>query len=183
MCIVEFHKDLIPSGPSADGMTTLWDDIVHVVDLTRYLCGGRIEAVHAYRDSPFTNWPSCYNAMVRYDNGSTAIISGNRTSGGRFLRAEMHGREIGAYMDDLPGSVRFMEDNSAQVLIKGSELSGSTDDMTFDGMLEMHRHFLACARDNKPATSSFDDAVETMRLVAQIEQGKSVTREFAGVAE
>ena len=184
MCIVEFHKDLIPSGPSADGMTTLWDDIVHIVDLSRFLCGGRVEAVHAFRDAPFTNWPSCYNAMVRYDNGATAMISGNRTSGGRVMRAEMHGREIGAYLDDLPASVRFLEDNApTPIHLLGAELSGSTDVATYDGTLEMHRHFLACARENKPATSSLDDAVETMRLVAQIEQGKSITRELAGAVE
>src|SRR5207247_1488151 len=50
MCVLQFHKDLLPEGPSKDGMTTLWDDVVHVVDLARYLCGGRVADVHAYRD-------------------------------------------------------------------------------------------------------------------------------------
>ncbi len=173
MCIVEFHKDLLLSGPSPDGMTTLWDDVVHIVDLARYLCGGRVEAVHAYRDRLFADWPSCYNALVRFDNGSTAIISGNRTSGGRFLRVEAHGREIGAYMDDLPRSVRFLTDNSrVPEEVTGAQLSGSDELPTYEGVLEMHRHFLACLREGRSATSSIDDALETMRLVERIEQGR-----------
>jgi virulence factor len=182
MCLVEFHKDLLPSGPSPDGMTTLWDDVVHVVDLARYLCGGRVEAVHAYRDRLFADWPSCYNALVRFDNGATAIVSGNRTSGGRFLRVEAHGREISAYMDDLPRSVRFLTDNTGVAEeITGAQLSGSDDSPTYEGVLEMHRHFLACLREGRPATSSIDDALETMRLVERIEQGRGAEVALASV--
>jgi virulence factor len=172
MCVLQFHKDLIPSGPSKDGMTTLWDDVVHVVDLARYLCGGQVDEVHAYRDSPFTDWPSLYNALVRFDNGATALISGNRTSGGRFLRAEAHGREIGAYMDDLPRSVRFLQDNAREPeLITAADLTGADEMHVWEGVVAMHRHFLDCARKNQPATSSLDDALETMRLCTRIEQG------------
>lgn len=182
MCVVEFHKDLLPAGPSPDGMTTLWDDVVHVVDMARYLCGGRVEAVHAYRDKLFADWPSCYNALVRFDNGATAIITGNRTSGGRFLRVEAHGREIGAYMDDLPRSVRFLtDDTGVPEELTGAQLSGLDDQPSYDGVLEMHRHFLSCLRDGKPVVSSIEDALETMRLVEQIEQGRGAERALASV--
>src|SRR5207245_350705 len=86
--------------------------------------------------------------------------------------AEAHGREIGAYMDDLPRAVRFLQDNAREPEeILGSQLSGSDEERTYDGVVEMHRHFLERARKNQPATSSFDDALETMRLCARIEQG------------
>jgi predicted dehydrogenase len=179
MCILQFHKDLLPSGPSKDGMTTLWDDVVHIVDLARYLCGGKVADVHAYRDFLFTDastpgghWPSCYNALVRFDNGATAMISGNRTSGGRFMRAEAHGREIAAYMDDLPTSVRFQTDNKPErETLTGAQLVGEQEERVWDGVLAMHEHFLECVRANKPATSSIEDALESMRLCAAIEQG------------
>jgi predicted dehydrogenase len=171
-CVLQFHKDLVPSGPSKDGMTTLWDDVVHVVDLVRYLCGGEVADVHAYRDFHFTTWPSCYNALVRFGNGATALISANRTSGGRFMRAEVHGREIAAYMDDLPRGVRFQSDNAPlEPEVLGAALAGSSDVCTWDGVLEMHRHVLACARENRPPTSSLADALETMRLCMRIEAG------------
>jgi predicted dehydrogenase len=181
MCILEFHKDLIPSGPSADGMTTLWDDMVHIVDMARHLCGGPVADVHAYRDHHFTTWPSCYNALVRFENGSTAILSGNRTTGGRFLRAEAHGREIAAYMDNVPHSVRFQADNGPVEEVLGSELSGSDEAQTYEGVVEMHRHFLASLRDGRPAISHIDDAIETMRLVTRIEQGQEAGLRLATV--
>ena len=176
MCTVDFHKDLLPTGPSKDGMTTLWDDVVHVVDLARYLCGGRVSAIHAYRDTFFADFPNCYNALVRFNTGATALISGNRTSGGRFMRAEAHGREIAAYMDDLPESVRFLADNAKEPeLVTGAQLVGSAETRTWDGTLEMHRHFLECVREGRPPTSVFEDALETMRLTEQIERSANLT--------
>jgi virulence factor len=175
LCLLEFHKDLVPSGPSKDGMTTLWDDVVHWVDLARFMCGGKVQEVHAYRDFLFTDWPSCYNAMIRFDNGATAIISANRTSGGRVLRAEAHGREIAAYMDDVPKSVKFLADNAREYEeVTGAQLAGSDEERTYEGVLEMHRHFLDCVRENKPATSHIEDALETMKLCMLIEQGGRV---------
>lgn len=176
MCLVEFHKDLVPSGPSKDGMTTLWDDVVHVVDMVRFMCRGKVEEVHAYRDFMLgTTWPSCYNALIRFDNGATAIVTANRTSGGRMMRFEAHGREIAAYMDDVPRSVKFLADNAREYEeITGAQLSGSDEERSYEGILEMHRHFLACLREGTPATSSIEDALETMRLCARIEQGARV---------
>jgi virulence factor len=175
LCVLEFHKDLVPSGPSKDGMTTLWDDVVHWVDMARFMCGGKVAEVHAYRDFHFTSWPSSYNALIRFDNGATALLTANRTSGGRVLRAEVHGREIAAYMDDVPASVKFLQDDAKQYeVVTGPQLSGSDEPRSYEGVLEMHRHFLACLRDGKPATSNVDDALETMRLCALIEQGGRV---------
>lgn len=172
MCLVEFHKDLLGQSASPWGVSTLWEDIVHVVDLARYLCGGRVVAVRSYRDTHFADWANCYNALVRFDNDATAVITGNRSSGGRFLRVEAHGREIGAYMDDLPRSVRFLEDSTREEEVAGAQLSGSTEECTYEGILDMHRHFLECLRAGKPALTSLEDALETMRLVDLIERGQ-----------
>ena len=175
LCVLEFHKDLLPSGPSKDGMTTLWDDVVHWVDMARFMCGGKVAEVHAYRDFLFADWPSNYNALIRFDNGATALLTANRTSGGRVLRAEAHGREIAAYMDDVPASVKFLQDDAKEYeVVTGPQLSGSDELRSYDGVLEMHRHFLACLREGKPATSNVEDALETMKLCALIEQGGRV---------
>jgi predicted dehydrogenase len=69
MCLVEFHKDMVGQPAPPWGVSTLWEDIVHVVDLARYLCGGRAVAVQAYRDARGTDWPNVYNALVRFDTG------------------------------------------------------------------------------------------------------------------
>ncbi|HZQ99552.1 MAG TPA: Gfo/Idh/MocA family oxidoreductase [Chloroflexota bacterium] len=172
MCVVEFHKDMVGRPAPPWGVSTLWEDVVHVVDLARYLCGGAVQAVHSYRDQLFADWPNCYNALVRFDNGATALITGNRSSGGRFLRAEAHGRGIGAYMDDFPRGVRFLADDAKEYeTVRAADLAGSDEIHVQEGVVAMHRHFLDCIRGGQRATSHVEDARETMRLVDAIERG------------
>ena len=171
MCVVEFHKHMLGLGASPWGVSTLWEDVVHVVDLARYLAGGRAVAVHAYRDQRGTDWPNVYNALVRFDTGATALITGNRSSGGRFLRVEAHGLGIAAYMDDFPSALTVLADNAPTLEeTTGVQLAGSTEAADYDGLMATHRHFLACVREGRPALTSLDDALETMRLVDWIER-------------
>ncbi len=51
MCVLEFHKHMLGLAGPPYGLSTLWEDIVHIVDLARYLAGGRVTAVQAYRDA------------------------------------------------------------------------------------------------------------------------------------
>lgn len=174
-CVGEFHKDLITSGPPPYGVTTLWDDAVHAVDYVRFLCGGQATAVHAYVDQHFTDWPNSFNALLRFSTGATALLAANRSAGGRFMRFEAHGREISAYMDDFPATVRFVADDGAtDETLTSEQLAGSDVKQVFDGVVEMHRHYLGCIREGRPTpqTASLEDALETMRLVRRIEQGE-----------
>lgn len=173
LCLAEFHKDLVQSGPPPYGVTTLWDDAVHAVDYARFLCGGHVTAVHSYVDRHFVDWPNSFNALIRFSPGATAVLTANRSAGGRFMRFEAHGREITAYMDDFPATLRIIADDGAvKETLTAKELAGSEVSQVYDGVLEMHRHFLECVRTDTPATSSLDDALETMRLVARIEAGE-----------
>jgi virulence factor len=173
LCLAEFHKDLLQSGPPFYGVTTLWDDAVHAVDLARFLCGGEVSAVHAYAEAPFTDWPTDFNALLRFRSGATALLTASRSTGGRFMRFEAHGRELAAYMDDFPARVRFVsEDGKQSEELSGAQLSGSEVGRTYDGVLEMHRHFLESIRTGQPATSTLEDALQTMRLVQRIERAE-----------
>lgn len=173
LCVAEFHKDLVQSGPPPYGVTTLWDDAVHAVDYARFLCGGEVTAVHAYVDRHFVDWPNSFNALIRFSTGATTVLAANRSAGARFMRFEAHGREITAYMDDFPATLRIIADDGAiKETFTAKEMAGSDVSQVYDGVLEMHRHFLECVRENRPATSSLEDALETMRLVARIEAGE-----------
>lgn len=87
-----------------------------------------------------------------------------------------------AYIDELPRSVRFLIDNSGVAEeVTGAQFSGTDDPPTYEGVVEMYRHFLACLRDGRPATSSIDDALETMWLVERIEQGRGAEVTLAAV--
>jgi predicted dehydrogenase len=173
LCVAEFHKDLVQSGPPPYGVTTLWDDAVHAVDYARFLCGGEVTAVHSVVDHNFVDWPNGFNALIRFSTGATTLLTANRSAGGRMMRFEAHGREITAYMDDFPALLHVVADDGAineRFTAKG--LANSDVSQVYDGVLEMHRHFLECVRASRPATSSLQDAQETMRLVARIEQGE-----------
>ena len=173
LCVAEFHKDLVKSGPPPYGVTTLWDDAVHAVDYARYLCGGDVTAVHSYVDEHFVDWPNSFNALIRFSTGATTVLTANRSAGGRFMRFEAHGREITAYMDDFPETLRFVADDGAiKETLSAKQMAGSEVSQVYDGVLEMHRHFLDCVRQDRSATSSLEDALETMRLVARIEAGE-----------
>jgi predicted dehydrogenase len=178
MCLVEFHKDMLAHKEPPWGVSTLWEDIVHVVDLARYLAGGRAIAVHAYRDAHASTWPNTYNALVRFDSGATAIITGNRSSGGRVLRVEAHGYGIGAYLDAFPAAVRFLADNATTMEeVTAAELidTDAPESYVAEGVLEAHRHFLTSVRTGQPALTSLGDALETMRLVDWIERVGAAT--------
>jgi virulence factor len=173
LCVAEFHKDLVGAGPPPYGVTTLWGDALHAVDLARFLCGGEATAVHAYADRHFVDWPNSSPALIRFATGATAVLAANRSAGARFLRFEAHGRELTAYMDDFPSALRIVADDGAlKESLSAAQLAGSDVPQAYDGVLEMHRHVLACVRSNTPATSSLEDALQTMRLVARIEQGE-----------
>ena len=176
MCLVEFHKDMVtrPEGRKRPQTSTLVDDLVHVVDLCRHLCGGQVDEtpeVHVLHDQfGGAEWPNCYNAVVRFASGAHGVISGNRSSGGRVLRVELHGNGIGCYIDPLPDRMRILADNGrTDTTVTGAELAGSEDEPAYEGILEAHRHFVACLRENTQPLTDVRDVLGTMRLVALLE--------------
>jgi predicted dehydrogenase len=173
LCVAEFHKDLVQSGPPPYGVTTLWDDAVHAVDFARFVCGGEVTTVHAFVDHHFVDWPNGFHALIRFSSGATTVLTANRSAGARFMRFEVHGREITAYLDDFPATLRLVADDGAlQEMHTARELAGSEVPQASDGVLEMHRHILHGVRTNTPSRSPLEDALETMRLVARLEAGE-----------
>ncbi|HRW10980.1 MAG TPA: Gfo/Idh/MocA family oxidoreductase [Caldilineaceae bacterium] len=166
--VATFNKQLL--GEEARVFTTtLWNDVTHIVDLVRYMAGGEATEVTAYRDSFGSPHRNCYTALIRFDNGVTGAIFGNRASGGRVLRSELHGVGVGCYMD-IPGSIEIYEDNQRSVM-GGWEVDGvaEADSYLYEGTYTMHQHFLECIRTGQVPSSDLRDAIHTIRLVDQIE--------------
>ncbi|SVD38872.1 uncharacterized protein METZ01_LOCUS391726, partial [marine metagenome] len=109
-----FNKQQL-GGDGKEFSTTLWNDVVHIVDLLRYMAGGEASEVTAYRDCFGGESRNHYTALIRFDNGSTGVVFGNRASGGRVLRSELHGVGIGCYMK-IPEEIEILEDNKSRVL-------------------------------------------------------------------
>jgi virulence factor len=176
MCLVEFHKDMVtrPEQRRRPTTSTLVDDLIHVVDLCRYVCGGRPDEtaeVHVLHDAlGGSEWPNCYNAVVRFASGAHGVISGNRSSGGRVMRVELHGNGIGCYIDPLPDRLRILADNGrTDTTTTGAALAGTEHEAEYEGTLAAHRHFVACIRERRQPLTDVRDVIGTMRLVAQLE--------------
>jgi predicted dehydrogenase len=162
-----FNKQL---PQSADEFTsTLWNDLVHVVDLLRYMAGGETQEVTAYQDRFGGEGLDHYTALVRFDNDATGVMFGNRASGGRVLRSELHGVGIGCYMQ-IPGQIDIHEDNQVRTL-GGWEIDGAdeADVPRYEGVLHMHEHFLECVRRDEQPLTDLRDVIHSIDLVDQIE--------------
>jgi predicted dehydrogenase len=163
-----FNKQIL-GGDGKEFTTTLWNDVCHVVDLLRYMAGGEPVEVTAYRDKFGSQSRNCYTALVRFDNNATGVVFGDRASGGRVLRSELHGVGIGCYMK-IPEEIEIHEDNKRHVM-GGWEVDGveQNDVNRYEGVLTMHEHFLDCVRNKRVPISDLRDVIHTVHLVDQIE--------------
>ena len=163
-----FNKQIL-GGDGKEFTTTLWNDVCHIVDLLRYMAGGEPVEVTAYRDKLGGQSRNCYTALVRFDNNATGVVFGNRASGGRVLRSELHGVGIGCFMK-IPQEIEIHEDNRTHTM-GGWEVDGvdKSDGDSYEGVLTMHEHFADCVINKKVPISDLRDAIHSIHLVDQIE--------------
>jgi predicted dehydrogenase len=171
MAMAEFHKDMLKGGPYWD-MSILRTDIIHVVDALRDLCG-EVAEVAAHTDHYYVRegWDhsfNLYNALLRFENGASGILSANRTSGNRYERFEFHGREVSTYTR-APQRSEIWRAGEGETVLTDQELTGSTDPRITYGYRDETLHFLTCIQDDRLPRTHFGDAAKTMELVDRIE--------------
>ena len=167
LAVGTFHKNLLDEEPPETG--TLWQDICHVVDLVRFMVGSEAVEVTAYQDAHGTDWPNSYNGLIRFANDAVGIVTGNRASGGRVLRSELHGIGVGCYMD-IPSQIEVIRDNGEPSIIPATDLydGPTTDALDVDGTVAMHRHFAHCVRTASTPSTDIRDVIHTSRLVDRL---------------
>ena len=168
LAIGEFHKFLINEPQPLT--STLWNDVCHVIDTVRYMVGSEPAEVTAYQDARGADWTTNYNALIRFENGVVGIITGNRSSGARYMRTELHGIGIGCYMR-IPGEIEVYQDGEGPKVSSGAEISGAQEDdaRSYDGVMEMHREFARSVRTGETPLTDLRDVIHTMHLIDQIE--------------
>lgn len=169
----EFHK---PGDPDGNAMESLWNDVCHVADLVRYMVGSEVAEVTAYQDAQENGAQNVFNGLIRFANHAIGIISGNRCSGGRVLRSELHGRGVGCYMMHMPRQIEICEEGKASRVVGGHELTGTPveDEPVYEGVLAMHQHFAECVENSEVPCSDIRDVIHTSHLVDQL-MGKNGT--------
>ena len=168
LAVGEFHKNLL--GTPEPIRSTMWDDICHIVDLVRFMVGSEAKELTAFRDTNGSNWINDYNALIRFESGATGTVLANRSSGGRTLRAELHGIGIGCYMQ-IPGQIEIFQDNRNPVMLTGESLNKSDKGRVhdYDGTMEMHNHLISSIEKGQIPINDIRDVVHTSDLVAKIE--------------
>ena len=163
----EFHK---PGDPDTDRMDELWSDVCHVADLVRYTIGSEVAEVTAYQDGQENGAKNVFNGLIRFANNAIGIVSASRCSGGRDLRSELHGRNVGCYMMHMPKQIEIVEDNKAPRIVPGYELTGTDpdDEPAYEGVLAMHQHFVDCIRNGEIPCSDIRDVINTSHMVDKL---------------
>ena len=166
MAMGEFHKH---EGLDKDLSDSLWDDICHVVDTVRFMIGSEAEEVHAYQDAHENGVRNSFNGLIRFANNAVGIITGQRASGGRYLRTELHGLGVSCYIR-LPGDMEIYQDNSGPEPVTGAQITGNdpADEASYGGVLTMHQEFADCIRSGETPSSDIRDAIKTSILVDRL---------------
>ncbi|GIX06831.1 MAG: hypothetical protein KatS3mg115_1234 [Candidatus Poribacteria bacterium] len=173
LAVGEFHKWLTHPGNTS----TLWNDLIHVVDLIRFMVQSEPAEVTAYGDRFGTEWKNCYTALIRFQNGAHGVLLGNRASGGRVLRAELHGVGVGCYME-IPSQIEVLEAGKERLTLTGAELVGGdpSDVPRYEGVLAMHRHLIACVQEGRYPLSDLRDVIPHRRATGPDRKRLGITR-------
>ena len=156
--LVNFHK------PAVYG-DDLVGDIIHVVDVLRYICGepqklfSKISQFYGDKDNSF-------NSVIEFENKSVGILSCYRSSGTRYERFEIHGKNIAAYIRP-PRYAQIYEGNKC-ILLEESKIA------TFHhayGYFDEVNHFIEGIKQDKLVReNNIFEALKTMQLVYAIKE-------------
>ena len=178
------HTDLAHAWEYASAFNT---DIVHAIDLIRYLAGSEVEkcatVIGRFSGSPVDN---AWSSVMRFKNGITGTLKSNYQTGGRVHTFEMHGPGASAFINlgfggaECEASLLYHEGKSMYSLaaagvagqnredIDGKALAGSNEFHAYYGYLQEDRDFVESLQTGRAPLCTAADAAGTMELVEQL---------------
>lgn len=167
--MIEFVKNALdaPMPPYRGSADYLRMDVIHMVDLARFL-GGEVAVLKSDVRRLWKPHTDIYNALMRFENGCVGLLWSNYVAGKRVFRVEMHGRGISAYVEPEEQVVFYRDNQPEGETIEAKEIAGSDLPHRYLGFLQEHRHFLQCIADGRQPTSNFGDAAKSMALAERI---------------
>ena len=170
--------------PLARGrLNPLTAELIHAVDLLRFLAGGEVAACHACASrSPGDAIDSAYTALVRFKNGTDGIFSANLRAAERIEHWQLHGAGLSAIIERAPAAGLESKSMQATLYRPGEKPAVYQDDeiptarpyldrgdMTVtNGFAYADHYFITCVQQNKQPHCHFGDACETLALCEQI---------------
>jgi predicted dehydrogenase len=156
--------------PNARGaVDILTYDGIHMVDLLRYCCGGKVVSVASDVRKQDCWFETCFNAIIAFDSGATGILLGNWRAGGRCVRLDLHTAGCSAFAE-LEGDGVIMVENDPMRTFRSNhiEAAGSDERHVHQGFRAQARAFVDAVKTRRPVHNNLTDAVETMKLVNRI---------------
>jgi virulence factor len=168
--------------PASSGvLDQLTSDGMHAVDNLRWLCGGEVKRVMSsirtlYAPGPVAN---AVMAQVEFSSGAVGQLHYSLVTGGSPLsegatapgvfRAEIHGRNISAYVDAERQSY-LVADNCEPERYEsrsfGDALGGRPEHWL--GFWHESRYFIDCVKEGRQPSCNFADAAKTWELIEKI---------------
>jgi len=163
--LVNFHK------PAVFGDDLIWS-IIHEIDTLRYLCGepkrlfSKICQFYGDKDNSF-------NVIIEFENDSVGVLSCYRTSGVRYERFEIHGKNISAYIRP-PQYAQIYKDDKC-IWLEESRIAIPYHSFGYFNEID---HFIRAIKENKEVEeNNIYEALKTMQLACAIRefQNKGMT--------
>jgi virulence factor len=179
--VCQYYKAF--AGMNSKALAPLQSEMIHAVDLMRFLAGGEVAACHAASGRAADDGQTtAYHALVSFDNQVTGMFSGNVRAGERLQLWQIHGPGISAVIEtDLDSAlcdkkmraVIYRPGEKPAVYLDremptGRSYLDSAEFVVFNGFAYADRYFINCVRSGQEPHCNFSDACKTLALCDQI---------------
>jgi virulence factor len=165
---VAFYKHMVGQPQYYDGaVDLLTSDVIHCLDTLRWLCG-EVTRVASDVSWHYADYPSSFNALLRFESGATGHLLNSYTVGKRIHTFELHSRGFSAFVDADSTAHIYADDGETEELLDTREVAGSIDFRVYYGYTAESRHFIDCLKAKSLPQTHLGDAVRTMELVDRI---------------
>jgi predicted dehydrogenase len=152
---------------------TLGGEVIHAVDMLRYLAGGKVirtSSTVAACDSPV---PNAWNALLTFDGGAVGVLQSNWNVGGRCHTYQVHSVGYSAFVEPQASLLEITR-HDRRAFRTAAEVMGAddaADPRKLQGYYQQARHFVDCIQERRQPSTCFSDYVETMRVLDAIRAG------------
>jgi virulence factor len=147
---------------------TLLFEGIHLLDLVRWYCGGRVQAVAASARSLDPSTEACVAATIGFDSGALATFGLTRRPGAWVERMEIHGGGVSALLDFPDRAVVSRDGQTTVHRPPAPDWAWARDSLADSGIHQAIAHFVDCVASRRAPLTCGEDALRTHELVDRI---------------